>query len=212
MTDLPRVILVGGAPLSGKTSLAHAIARQLDVAHVSTDDLSVAIRAVTTAETHPALHDLGVDGPFRDYYRCHAPERLLEDAMAFHRAARPAVEAVVSAYANRDRPALIEGWSILPELVADLEPENVGAVFLVPEEEVFESRCRANSGFYEGAADEDGLIESFSRRSIVFGRMLEATARDLELPIVRPTLRTTMEETMDRALALLAHSTRSRRR
>lgn len=211
MTDLPRIILVGGAPLSGKTSLARAVARRLDVAHVSTDDLSVAIRAVTTTETHPALHDLGVDGPFRDYYPSHAPERLLEDAMAFHRAAWPAIEAVVRAYANWDQPALIEGWSILPELAADLGLEDVGAVFLVPEEEVFELRCRADPGFHEGAEDEDGLIGSFSRRSILISRMLEASAQDHGLPIVRPTVRTRPEETLERALALLARSTRSRR-
>ena len=81
MASLPRVILVGGAPLSGKTCLAQALASRLEISHVSTDDLSTAIRAVTNAETHPALHYLDVDGRYRDYYATHTPERLLEDAL-----------------------------------------------------------------------------------------------------------------------------------
>jgi 2-phosphoglycerate kinase len=203
MASLPRVILVGGAPLSGKTCLAQALASRLEISHVSTDDLSTAIRAVTNAETHPALHHLDVDGQYRDYYPAHTPERLLEDAVAFHRAAWPAIEAVAIAHATWDRPALIEGWGILPEFVVGLGQEKMGAVFLVPDEDVFEHRCRGNPDFYEGASDEEGLIQSFSRRSALFSRMLETTAKEHGLPILRTTQQTSLEENLDRALSLL---------
>jgi len=199
----PRIILVGGAPLSGKTSLSKAIARRLEMAHISTDDISTAIRAITSAESHPALHCLDVDGCFRDYYPSHTPERLMEDAMAFHRAAWPAIEAVARAHADWDRPALIEGWGILPEFVAGIGLENTKAVFLIPEETVHEQRCRADISFWEGAADEEGLIRSFARRSILFGRMLEASAREHGLPVLRPSRETSLEETVDLALGLL---------
>ncbi len=203
MATLPRVILVGGAPLSGKSCLAQSISRRLDVAHVSTDDLSTAIRAITIAESHPALHYLDVDGPYRDYYPSHAPERLLEDAMAFHRAAWPAIEAVAHAHANWDRPALIEGWGLLPEFVAGMGLENLGAVFVVPDERLFEQRCRADPSFYEGAADEEGLIQSFALRSVLFSRHLDVSASERGLPIVRPSLQASLEETVDLVLALL---------
>jgi len=199
----PRIILVGGAPLSGKTSLSKAIARRLEMAHISTDDISTAIRAITSAESHPALHYLDVDGCFRDYYPSRTPERLMEDAMAFHRAAWPAIEAVARAHADWDRPALIEGWGILPEFVAGIGLENTKAVFLIPEETVHEQRCRADISFWEGAADEEGLIRSFARRSILFGRMLEASAREHGLPVLRPSRETSLEETVDLALGLL---------
>lgn len=204
MASLARVILVGGAPLSGKTCLAQALAGRLDMACISTDDVSTAIRAVTNAETHPALHYMDVDGCFRDYYPSHSPARLMDDALAFHRAAWPAIESVARAHADWDRPALIEGWGILPEFVARLDLENARALFLVPDEAVYECRCRANPDFYRGAADEEGLIESFARRSVLFGRMLEASAEERGLPVVRPTAEASPEETVDQALALLA--------
>jgi len=203
MANLPRVILVGGAPLSGKTRLSKAITRRLEMAHISTDDISTAIRAITSADSHPALRHLDVDGCFRDYYPSHTPERLMEDAMAFHRAAWPAIEAVVRAHAAWGRPALIEGWSILPEFVARMGLENTKAVFLVPEETVYEERCRADLGFWEGAADEEGLIRSFARRSILFSRMLEVAAREHALPVLRPSHESSLEETVDLALGLL---------
>lgn len=210
MAKLPRVILVGGAPLSGKTRLSRSIALRLEIAHIVTDDLSAAIRAITTAETHPALHYLDVDGCFRYYFPSYDPERLLEDAVAFHRAAWPAIEAVAVAHADWDRPALIEGWGILPELVAGMGLENPGALFLVPDEAVYEQRCRANASFWQGAANEEGLIQGFSRRSIAFSRYLEASAKEQRLPIVRPGPQATLEETVDRALDLLGASGTSR--
>ncbi|MHC4973982.1 MAG: hypothetical protein ACYTG3_16785 [Planctomycetota bacterium] len=202
MASHSKVILVGGAPLSGKTCLAQAIARRLETAHISTDDLSTAIRAITSAESHPALHYLDLDGCFRDYYPSHSPERLLEDAMDFHRAAWPAIEAVAVAHANWDRPALIEGWGILPEFVAGLGQECL-AVFLIPDEAVYEQRCRANVSFYQGAADEEGLIQSFARRSMLFSRVIEKSAKEHGLPVIRPTLQTCLDETVALALGLL---------
>ena len=203
MASSPRAILVGGAPLAGKSSLAQALAGRLDMACIATDDLSTAIQAITNAETHPALHDLDVDGRYRDHDPSHSPERLMDGALAFHRAAWPAIEAVARAHANWDRPALIEGWGILPEFVAGLGLENLGALFLVPDEAVYERRCRANPDFYQGAADEEGLIQSFARRSMLFSRMLEASAEKHGLPVVRSTGEMRLEETVELALSLL---------
>lgn len=174
MSSLPRVILIGGAPLSGKTTLARAIAQELGYAHIATDDLSTAIRAVTDADSHPALHYLEVDGSFRDYYRRHDPERLLEDALAYHRAAWPAIEAVIRAHAGWGEPAVIEGWGILPDLAKGLGLDQVASLLLIPEADVYEARCRADVSFWQGAADEEGLITSFARRSRLFGEHLAA--------------------------------------
>lgn len=203
MTALPRVILVGGAPLSGKTSLASALARRFELACICSDDISTAIRAITDARSHPALHYHGTDGQYRDYYPSHRPERLMEDALSFHRAAWPAIQAVIAAHASWSRPCVLEGWGLLPIFVAGLKPQNVGSVFLIPDEDLFERRCRADSSFYEGARDEAGLIQSFAHRSVLFSRMLEASATEHGLAVLRSTADTSVEEAATRALELL---------
>ena len=52
----PRVILVGGAPMSGKTTVTSRLAATLGYGCLSTDDLGEALRAVTTKDLHPHLH------------------------------------------------------------------------------------------------------------------------------------------------------------
>jgi cytidylate kinase len=53
--SFPRVILIGGAPMSGKTTVAQMLAATLGYGCLSTDDLGAAIRAVTTKDSHPHL-------------------------------------------------------------------------------------------------------------------------------------------------------------
>jgi adenylate kinase family enzyme len=52
------VIVIGGAPFSGKTTLAKRLAAQRGYALVAIDDLGTAVRAVTTPLSHPALHPM----------------------------------------------------------------------------------------------------------------------------------------------------------
>jgi len=69
--NYPRVMLIGGAPMSGKTTVAHRLAATLGYGCLSTDDLGEAMRAVTTKDSHPHLHPMdgydyrrsGHDGP-----------------------------------------------------------------------------------------------------------------------------------------------------
>ena len=203
MPSLPRVILVGGAPLSGKTTLGVGIARRLGIDHIATDDLSTAVRAITDADSHPALHVPDVDGSFSSTYAAQQPDRLLTDAVAFHRAIWPAIEPVILAHATWDRPAVIEGWSLLPELLGGLGQRDVGALLVIPDEAVYERRCRADASFWEGATDAEGLIRSFVARSIRFSRMLERSAMEHGVPILRPAPGSDLEETVDIALKLL---------
>jgi 2-phosphoglycerate kinase len=51
-----KVVLIGGAPGIGKTTLGRMLANRLDAAFLSTDDLLAAVKAVTTPESHPGLH------------------------------------------------------------------------------------------------------------------------------------------------------------
>ena len=79
-------------------------------------------------------------------------------------------------------------------------------MFVVPDEEVFEQRCRASAAFYQGAPDEERLIQAFSQRSVLFSRYLDASATKLGLPVVRPTQQTSLEETLAHVAACPIHA------
>ena len=152
---------------------------------------------------HPYFDITDADGQYRETYPSHSPEQLIAHALAYHRAAWPAVQAVISAHANWERPCVLEGWGVLPAYVAGLELEAIGALFLVPDEALFERRCRENPSFYQGADDEEALIRSFAHRSALFSRMLEASATEHGLPVLRGTATTSLEEVLEQSLSLL---------
>ncbi|MCA9946780.1 MAG: zeta toxin family protein, partial [Anaerolineales bacterium] len=62
-----KVILIGGAPGAGKTTLGSALAVKLGVNSLTIDDLVTAVIAVTTPETHPGIHALR-KGPHTEYF------------------------------------------------------------------------------------------------------------------------------------------------
>jgi 2-phosphoglycerate kinase len=73
------VILIGGPPMIGKTTIASRLAARLDYGTMSTDDLGQCIRDVTTPDSHPNLHLMsGID--HREYYVSRSTERLIRDA------------------------------------------------------------------------------------------------------------------------------------
>jgi 2-phosphoglycerate kinase len=79
------VIVIGGAPFSGKTTLAKRLAAHRGYALVAIDDLGTAVRAVTTPESHPALHPMaGWD--YRAYYVAHTPAMLIRHSRREHEA------------------------------------------------------------------------------------------------------------------------------
>jgi uridine kinase len=70
-----KVILIGGAPGTGKTTLGSALAVRLGTTSLSIDDLLTAAMAVTTPESHPGLHfKKGV--PFQEYFTNSSLEQL----------------------------------------------------------------------------------------------------------------------------------------
>jgi hypothetical protein len=86
-----KVILIGGAPGTGKTTLGTALAARLDTTSLSIDDLLTAAMAVTTPESHPGLHfKKGV--PFQEYFTNSSLEQLKTDATLQHETAWPMVK------------------------------------------------------------------------------------------------------------------------
>src|SRR5690348_17147036 len=104
--SLPRVLLIGGAPMAGKSSVAKMLARRHDRAVIATDDLGIAIRT--------ALHGEGarIAENHQDYYLSRSVDELWQEELARLRSLAGPIAALARAHAQPwSTPAIIEGWA-----------------------------------------------------------------------------------------------------
>ena len=188
-----KVILIGGAPMSGKTCLARKLAAKIEYCCVSTDDAVQAVRSVTTPESHPGFHIMaGLD--YKEYYINHSIDELIADGKQQHKASWPALEKLIRIHATWGEPAIIEGWGLLPEPVSQLGIPSVQSLWLVVEELVLEKRIRNAKSFLEGASNRENLIKQFLARAIWFNRHIKEQCSALEIPVLQPSAEATVED------------------
>lgn len=201
-SGLPKVILLGGAPFSGKSTVARLLSRRLDVDLLHTDDFGRALRAAGRGPQSDGLDPMAGEN-YQDYYLQREVDALMQEALAAHRALWPAIREVVLARADWGDAAIVEGWALLPEAVAGGLPATCGAVWLVVDDEEFEPRLRTRPTFYEGARDEAELIKRFAERSAAFNRYLQGQLSHHGLPSVRPRPGDPPEITAESVMAAL---------
>lgn len=176
----PRVILISGAPMSGETTVAHRLAAILGYGCLSTDDLGEAVRAVTTKDSHPHLHLMeGYD--YREYYVTRSPDALIADVSLEHRALWPAVERVVRTHATWGAPSVMEGWSLWPERVTQLQLPSVRSLWFVAHEHTLHERMVTAVEFYGGASDETAMRGHYLARSFWYNARLQEAVNKFTL-------------------------------
>ena len=178
-----KVILIGGAPGAGKTTLGSALAVKLGVNSLTIDDLVTAVIAVTTPETHPGIHALR-KGPHTEYFTNSTVEQLIADATLRHEATWPMVARLIQKYTYLKRGIVIDGWHIRPEWVAQLQLPNVWAGWLVIDPTVLEARERKNDEFLEGSADPERMFANFMGRSLWYNNLMKAQADALQINVL----------------------------
>ncbi|MCL2462925.1 MAG: hypothetical protein FWF44_09690 [Defluviitaleaceae bacterium] len=154
----PKVILIGGSPMTGKSTLAAALSAKLGWQYVSTDDIGEIIQTA-----------LGID-PMRgvnylDYYANTDKSALVEDILAYHLRIQPAVSRLTEINSAWGGPLIIEGWALYPEYVKNIGQKKARALWLVAEGDLLERRLRDNPGFYESAGEPEKVIENYLYRS-----------------------------------------------
>jgi 2-phosphoglycerate kinase len=164
MMAASEVIVIGGAPFAGKTTPTKRLAAQRGYALVAIDDLGTALRALTTPQSHPALHPMA-SWDYRAYYIAHPPPTLIDHSRREHQALWPAIAAVIHAHLQWPGPVILEGWQLDPSRVASLVHPQLRACWLLVDDTVLEARLRADTAFYHGCADVERLIRHYLARS-----------------------------------------------
>lgn len=194
-----QVLLIGGPPGAGKTTLGTALANRLGITSLSVDDLVVAAKAVTTPDTHPGLWALA-RAPVHEYFTDSSVERLVADATQRHEATWPMVEAVIRKHASTGgTPIVIDGWHLRPSQVAALSLDNVWSGWLAPAPEVLEQRERA-FGFHAGSADPERMLANFLARSHWHNRLIAEQATGFGMALLRQPGNVSVDDLCDRIL------------
>ncbi|MGH1543610.1 MAG: isopentenyl transferase family protein [Arenicella sp.] len=180
----PKVILLGGAPCTGKTTVSMLIASQLNYACLSTDDLLRAITSISTPESRPNLHFM--EGwTTQEYYIHHSVDELVHHTIERFKTFSTAIETVIKSHVSRETPIVIEGWGLWPEEIKNLNLSDVGMVWLVADEILLDKRTRSIKSMYEGASDEQRMIQNYVGRSIWYNsKVIEAVGR-LDIPSIK---------------------------
>jgi len=177
------VYLIGGAPGGGKTTLAEHLSRRLGVPTLTIDDLRTAILGVTSAETHPELHRVGMPNHI-GYFTDTDPDQMVEDALAQHRAMWPAVLRVIRKRSQSGTGFVLDGWHLLPSEVAGIGDEKIVPVWLDVDANVLEERERAIWAFYATSHDPERMFANFLARSVRWNDMMCEQATDLGLRVI----------------------------
>ena len=116
------VLLIGGASGTGKSSLAYGLAHFYDVSVLEIDDITQAVKALTTKELLPVIHsdnfwDAGVKGNVS--WLINVSMELL-----------PALKAVVNRHIEDRLPVIIEGDFIHPELASAFNDSEVKVIYV----------------------------------------------------------------------------------
>jgi 2-phosphoglycerate kinase len=197
--DDPKVLLIGGAPGVGKTTLGRALAARLGATSLSIDDLLTAAKAVTTPESHPGLHIISAVGHI-EYFTSSSVDQLKADATAQHEAAWPAVEKVIRNHATWGSPIVIDGWALRPTKVVLLDLSNVKSVWLVADPSVLREREKQNRDFVRDSPEPDRMLENFLARSIWYNDLIQGQATELRLKTIKQDGATSVEQLCDMVL------------
>ena len=170
-----QVLMIGGASGSGKSALSYPTARARGAALVEVDDLVVAAQALTTAETHPALH----------FWRTHtdadmSSAQILDAQVALARALEPALAAVIENHVDTDQPLVLEGDYLLPDFCAKWTGAGVRSVVV---HEPDPSRLERN---YSSREPESGTQRKRAADSAHYGNWLATEAHRHALPVIAP--------------------------
>ncbi|GJM41023.1 MAG: hypothetical protein DHS20C20_13050 [Ardenticatenaceae bacterium] len=178
-----KLILIGGTPGAGKTTLGKALAVKLGVTSLTIDDLVTAVIGVTTPETHPGIHALR-KGPHTEYYTNSSVDQLIADATLRHKGTWPMVQQLINKYVNLKRGIVIDGWHIRPKWVADLKQKNVWAGWIVIDPDVLEARERQNEAWLKGSTDPERMFANFMGRSLWYNSLVKEQAETLQMNIL----------------------------
>jgi 2-phosphoglycerate kinase len=173
-----RVILIGGASHTGKSTLSRYLAQQPGWVQVSTDSLARHPGrpwGTTGARPHVARHYLEL-----------SDAELLRSVLTHYRNMWPLIERLVRKHATDETaPRLVlEGSGLLPENLSLLSMPRIAFIWLTGNAALFRSRIYKASAYDQQSERQRTMIDAFVTRAANFDRAMMVSIRKFNLPFV----------------------------
>ncbi len=202
MVNNKRVVLIGGPPGAGKTTLGRALASRLGWVSITGDDLITAAVAITTPESHASLHRIRVLGHV-DYFTNTPSAQQIAHAIAVQDDFWPAPERVIRSRVAADNPAVIDWWLFSPPKIAALGLPEVASFWLHIDESVLAERERSNTDWVAEFPQPGQMLDNFMGRSLWRNETVRSEAERHGFPVLsQPGTRST-EDLVEEVLAQL---------
>lgn len=169
------VLLIGGASGTGKSSIAYELGRFYGVNILEVDDIVQALKAVSTAQTLPAVHYWETGVNWMDVGVAKNVDWLISVSQEI----LPALQSVVQRHLDDKVPVILEGDFIHPQLAASFESASVRSIFI---DEKDKEQIRSNYLLREGGEPQHYRAEI----SVAYGQWLERACKALGVPVLEP--------------------------
>jgi 2-phosphoglycerate kinase len=175
------IILVGGMPTAGKSTVAKALADYFSLPWISTDHIRIIMREVVNRDEYPKLFNP------KDYLEKMSPSEIVQLKIDQAEAIWVAVRRLIKDDYTWREGFIVEGVNILPRLVQqDFHGDSrVRAVFLADPDESHIRKILFSRGIYsqtEPYADE--LKEKELKWVLKFGEMIRESANTYNFPVI----------------------------
>ena len=182
-----QIILIGGAPTTGKSTIAQKLSKELGLPYISTDQIRTVMQAVARKEDYPGLFNShGYDA--ERFLTELNPEQIVH--MEFEQGAETwlGVKALMSNCGYEWRHGfIIEGVGIVPETVHNdcKDDPNVTALFLVDHDDMRMRDALFTRGLWDAAHKYgDHLKEKEMVWARLYAKKLEEEAQKYGYPFI----------------------------
>jgi len=183
---MDKIILIGGAPTTGKSTLAQKLSEELKLLWISTDIIRSIMQKTVKKSDYPKLF-YPAQAEAKDYLEKSAPEQIVADQNAESEAVWCGVEAAIK---DQDtwEGKIIEGVAVLPYLVNALKAEvpSISSFFIYEDREDRIREVIFKRGLWDSADKySDTLKEKEVQWVILFNEFIKAEAAKYNFPLIK---------------------------
>jgi 2-phosphoglycerate kinase len=179
------IILIGGAPTAGKSTMAQLLSERLQLPWVSTDQIREVMRTATRRVDSPNLFTPEGFDTAEKFLTHFTAEEIADMEMQQANAVWPGVKKLVLDDYTWRNGFIIEGVNITPKLVAEdfNQISNVHSVFLIDEDADRTKKVVYERGLWDDADSySDKLKPKEVEWTVLFSKKLRQEAEKYNLP------------------------------